>query len=1114
MNGDLGFEVRIVTIVFRKMISFLMVLVFGFSAVIPPAGAQIFPVATNTVVTAGFRPPVLIGLKIHPENPLLFDFIVDQGQTQLSPEELRSETEKLVKYFFAALAIPDDEVWVNLSPVEKDRIIPDVLGQTVMGKSMLEQDLVLKKLAASLTNPDTTLGQQYWTNVRREIRQKLGDADVAADSFNKVWIVPQSAEVLESQSIVLVGEKRLKVMMADDYEAMKTFGENQPAAESFNISSAVFKDTVLPAIEREVNEGEKFASVRQMYNSAILAAWFKKTLTESLLGKIYTDKNKVAGVTTDDKEIKQKVQEQYLETLQKGIYNFIKEDIDEATGEMIPRKYFSGGIEGLVPDENILGERRIAKSQAVGMITGTFLVPTYAAETSGDGAAVVSNAQIDEAGARSTAQLSKHEQVNLEIRERLDLFAKALGIPKDENGEWKFREYAQERDGIVYFELGGASGQIRLDDGVLVIRHESFEGLDHAGRDRNAVYASSEAMVAHEMRELQLIRTFAVRQGIDITQGLGAGLRVWANDRSRTDAELIDRQNQLRQLIYDAHQQGLKAEAENEGVTYTVVEQKIEKRNVVVPGFDILIAGTGDASDRTSSVEIKITPQVRNTIQKKGMLDALNLIFDGLMRSFQSNRDGLLAFKLTFSDGKISMEKIESRNLDILSGRYYDDLTSEEAGALDVLKWLSIDRVQYRDNDTGEISIGFAYLNDKDEIDNFSNWSDSLVKTGALFVRPAEFYQPARASRDGVPERMTKAEIDARISALPYALRPGITFAQEVKGDGILEIHISLEGPAMRGRNFIQISSYEVSNVVDFTTDDDGLLYVAHIDPATNRIIYTQYRNPYPLSSRKDSVQRDESKERRDITWEVLPQEVREVFQSRLGLFATTGLEESQDTAQRLASAPIDQFNVQDDTRALAQGILERLKVNRVQIRAIDGPLVMPILERFGEYLVESLKLLKQYQPSSTEDIDRSISVLETRFRAYEQAIKAEESQLGNEDLQAQSQIQKTELLGTFDSIQKGVLEPMLVDAQAAVAQGTTPIGGIDFDPTNMNLQIKRDGKGVPLPLLQQNMEAIDIQGLFPVIINMIPLNAQNIPTLLGLAPKEPGREEEQLALI
>ena len=29
----------------------------------------------------------------------------------------------MIKYFFAALTIPDKDIWVNLSPYEKDRMI-------------------------------------------------------------------------------------------------------------------------------------------------------------------------------------------------------------------------------------------------------------------------------------------------------------------------------------------------------------------------------------------------------------------------------------------------------------------------------------------------------------------------------------------------------------------------------------------------------------------------------------------------------------------------------------------------------------------------------------------------------------------------------------------------------------------------------------------------------------------------------------------------------------------------------------------------------------------------------------------------------------------------------
>ena len=139
---------------FRKAVSGFILLTFLTGQILTPAivQAQTLPLpGTSIGLTAGFQPPVLLGLKIHPENPLLFDFIVDQGASQLSQDELKTETEKLVKYFLAALTIPDKEVWVNLSPYEKDRVIPDVLGQTTMGKTMLEQDYILKQLASSLT---------------------------------------------------------------------------------------------------------------------------------------------------------------------------------------------------------------------------------------------------------------------------------------------------------------------------------------------------------------------------------------------------------------------------------------------------------------------------------------------------------------------------------------------------------------------------------------------------------------------------------------------------------------------------------------------------------------------------------------------------------------------------------------------------------------------------------------------------------------------------------------------------------------------------------------------------------------------------------------------------
>jgi len=50
----------------------------------------------------------------------------------------------------------------------------------------------------------------------------------------------------------------------------------------------------------------------------------------------------------------------------------------------------------------------------------------------------------------------------------------------------------------------------------------------------------------------------------------------------------------------------------------------------------------------------------------------------------------------------------------------------------------------------------------------------------------------------------------------------------------------------------------------------------------------------------------------------------------------------------------------------------------------------------------------------------------------------------------------------------------------------TTPLGGIDFNAANLAMTIKRDGKGVPLPLAQQDMAQLShIQGFEPEILEI-----------------------------
>ena len=169
----------------------------------PIAWAQTLP-APGTMVnlSPAFVPVLIKGLKVHPENPLFFDFILDTGRSgfPVNSPEFKAESEKLIKYFLASLTIKEDDLWVNLSPYEKDRTVPEELGQTELGRDMLAQDYILKQLTASLIYPEKRLGKEFWSRVYSKTQQMFdSSANIPVNTFNKVWIVADKAKVLEAK---------------------------------------------------------------------------------------------------------------------------------------------------------------------------------------------------------------------------------------------------------------------------------------------------------------------------------------------------------------------------------------------------------------------------------------------------------------------------------------------------------------------------------------------------------------------------------------------------------------------------------------------------------------------------------------------------------------------------------------------------------------------------------------------------------------------------------------------------------------------------------------------------------------------------------------------------
>lgn len=292
------------------------------------------------------------GIKINPAKPFQFEFIIN-NQTSASQNIIKNESIKLVKYFLASLTTPDSEMWVNLSPYEKDRIIPDAFGNTLMGQDLLHIDYTLKQSASALTHPNTPLGQKFWNKVYEKARSESGISEIPLDIFNKIWIIPGDVLVYEQENSAFIAHQHLKVMLEEDYLALENNKEikdsslSNPNHEYKHINNKaimIIREHIIPEIEREVNEGDAFANLRQIYSAMILASWYKKTLQQTLLSKVYVNQHKNSGINASDPMAVHNTYQDYLETFRRGTYNFIREDIDLTTREILPRQYFSGGI--------------------------------------------------------------------------------------------------------------------------------------------------------------------------------------------------------------------------------------------------------------------------------------------------------------------------------------------------------------------------------------------------------------------------------------------------------------------------------------------------------------------------------------------------------------------------------------------------------------------------------------------------------------------------------------------------------------------------------------------------------------------------------------------------
>ncbi|MFA4853768.1 MAG: hypothetical protein WC616_00260 [Candidatus Omnitrophota bacterium] len=306
----------------------------------------------NSFIQDRFRPLHLRYLSYDP-SVNNFNLLLDKGDfvKGLSPkgtdpkESLQQETKTLLNYFFIGISLPNEAFWVNLRPDAEDNIIDSELGETDVGKILLEADLQLKKDTANFTSPQTLEGKDYWDKLYKKAEELYGSENITIPTLTRPWIVPDEIIIRESSDNAYIYKATLKVMLEQDYlKDSSTYNFKDERSKALNeYSSQLIRETIIPKLTKEINSSKRYAPLRQVYYSLILAQWFKqKFYGKSGVYPYLIDRHNLTGLTSKTSWSKTTYFNAYKASFQQGEYN-IKEPRYTPYGQTI-RSYMSGGI--------------------------------------------------------------------------------------------------------------------------------------------------------------------------------------------------------------------------------------------------------------------------------------------------------------------------------------------------------------------------------------------------------------------------------------------------------------------------------------------------------------------------------------------------------------------------------------------------------------------------------------------------------------------------------------------------------------------------------------------------------------------------------------------------
>ena len=139
----------------------------------------------------------------------------------------------------------------------------------------------------------------------------------------------------------------MKVMLEQDHlKDSKAYNFTDPRMKDLNeYSSQLIRELIIPKLTKEVNSSKRYAALRQVFFSLVMARWFKDTF-QGKPGQYaqLIDSHNLNNLTSKQAWSKTYYFNEYQKSFEKGEYS-LKEQVYTPTGQVV-RSYVSGGIFG------------------------------------------------------------------------------------------------------------------------------------------------------------------------------------------------------------------------------------------------------------------------------------------------------------------------------------------------------------------------------------------------------------------------------------------------------------------------------------------------------------------------------------------------------------------------------------------------------------------------------------------------------------------------------------------------------------------------------------------------------------------------------------------------